>query len=53
MFFFWILIIAIVSIIWSFVSFRREKNRHEMEKAKKEIAKGRVIYYSSSDDSSS
>lgn len=51
---FWILIILIVSIIWALISLKREKNRHEVIKAKEDINKGRVIFHSSSvGDSSS
>jgi preprotein translocase subunit YajC len=47
MIFFWIMIIAIISFLWALISLRKEKNRHEINKAKEEIAKGRVIFHSS------
>ncbi len=49
----WILILFIVSFIWALVALFRERGRKEMDKAKEEISKGRVIFYSSSEESSS
>lgn len=48
MIFIWILVIAIASVIWTLFSYRKEKNRREIEKAKEEMIKGRVIFHSSS-----
>lgn len=53
MFFVWILFLLAVSFVWAVVSLKKDKSRHEVEKAKSEIAKGRVIYYSSSSEDSS
>lgn len=51
---FWITIIAVVSLIWAFIALRREKNKKELNEAKDDISKGRVIFHSSdSSDSSS
>lgn len=51
---FWILIILSVSIIWALISLKKEKSRHEINKANEEISKNRVIFHSSSlGDSSS
>lgn len=51
---FWIVIILSVSVVWAFISLKKEKNRHEVNKVKEEINKGRVIFHSSSlGDSSS
>ena len=49
---FLILIIAAVSIIWAFISLRKERQKHEIEAAKKDLSKGRVIYHSSETKSS-
>lgn len=44
---FWVvLIIALISIAWAFVSLTKERQKHEIEEAKKDISKGRVIYHS-------
>ena len=52
--FFWILIIAIISILWAVFSLKKEKNKREIIEAKNEISKGRVIFHSSDvSDSSS
>ncbi|MEK9176606.1 MAG: hypothetical protein AAB520_04135 [Patescibacteria group bacterium] len=51
---FWLIaVIGIISVVWAFISFKRENKKHEMHHVKKEMAKGRVIYYSSSDKESS
>ena len=51
---FLILIIAMISILWAFISLKREKGKKELRRASEEIAKGRVIFHSSSvGDSSS
>lgn len=50
----WILIIAIVSVLWALVSLKKERNKREIIDAKNEISKGRVIFHSSDiSDSSS
>jgi len=44
---FWaVIIIAAISIALSFVSFKKERQKHEIEEAKKDISRGRVIYHS-------
>lgn len=48
MFLFWMLVIAIVSIIWAIASFVRERNKKELTQASEEISKGRVIFHASS-----
>lgn len=48
MFLFWIVVIAIVSIIWAIISFVKERNKKELTHASEEISKGRVIFHSSS-----
>lgn len=55
MFFFWIVVIGIISVVWAAVTLKRERNRKEIEKAREDIAKGRVVFHSSeaSDSSSS
>lgn len=55
MFIFWMVLIAIVSVVWAVVSFIKEKNKKELEVASEEMTKGRVIFHSSSvaDSSSS
>lgn len=44
---FWIILIAIISITWAYYSILKERQRHEIEKAKKEMETGRVIFHSS------
>jgi hypothetical protein len=44
----WMILILGVSILWAYYSLRRERQRHEIEKAKKEMSTGRVIFHSSS-----
>ncbi len=55
MFIFWIVVIVFISIVWAAVSLKKEKTRHEIDKVKKEMAKGKVIFHSSevSDSSTS
>ncbi|MBI2621530.1 MAG: hypothetical protein HYW63_02680 [Candidatus Levybacteria bacterium] len=55
MLFFWVIIIALISVVWAFIALNRERNKKEMEKAKEDIAKDRVVFHSSdvSDSSSS
>jgi hypothetical protein len=45
--FFWIIILAIISVVWAYYSMLKERQRHEIEKAKKEMETGRVIFHSS------
>jgi hypothetical protein len=52
MFWIWVLIIAVISFIWAVISYIREKERKEIDSAREEIAKGRVIYHSSDASSS-
>lgn len=47
MFFFWVLVIAGVSIIWAALAFFKEKNKKELNGAKEKMAQGRVIFHSS------
>ena len=47
MLFFWVLVIAGVSIAWAFFAFFKEKNKKELEAAKEKMAQGRVIFHSS------
>ncbi len=48
MIFFWIILIAVVSIFWAIFSYQKEKNKKELKEASREITKGRVIFHSSS-----
>lgn len=48
LFIFWIIILAIISVVWAYYSMLRERQRHEIEKAKEEMESGRVIFHSSS-----
>jgi cell division protein FtsL len=50
---FCILAIALVSMAWAYLSLKHERQRHEIDSAKKEIETGRVIFHSSSLDSES
>jgi hypothetical protein len=52
MFIFWMILIAIVSVFWAYYSLKKERERKEIENAKDEITKGRVIFHSSSADDS-
>jgi len=47
MFIFWIIVIAAASIIWAFFALKRERNKKELEEAKKDITRGRVVFHSS------
>ena len=49
----WIILIAVISIIWAYVALRREKNKKELNEARDEISKGRVIFHSSDSSESS
>ena len=51
MIWFWIILIAIVSVVWAYYSLKREKEKKELDHAKDEMTKGRVIFHSSSDES--
>lgn len=54
MFFSWIVIIAAISIIWALIALKRERNKREIDRAKEDIMKGRVVFHSSdATDSSS
>lgn len=39
--------LAMVSVLWAFHSLKKERQRHEIEKARKEMTTGRVIFHSS------
>ena len=43
----WIILIAAVSIIWALIALKRERNKKEIERAKEDITKGRVVFHSS------
>ena len=45
-----VLIIFLISVIWAYYSLRKERQRHEIEKAKKEMTTGRVIFHASLSD---
>ena len=47
LFLIWMFALAILSIIWAFHSLKKERQRHEIEKARKEMTTGRVIFHSS------
>lgn len=46
----WMLLILLVSVLFAFWSLKKERQRHEIEKAKKEMTTGRVIFHSSSEE---
>lgn len=48
MIWFWILLIAIISVILALISYKKENKKTELKRVKEEIAKERVIYHSSS-----
>lgn len=47
-FIFCILVLLIISIAWAYLSVIKERQRHEIEKAKEDMSTGRVIFHSSS-----
>lgn len=47
LFVFCMIAIAVVSVVWAYHSLLRERQRHEIDKAKKEMTTGRVIFHSS------
>ena len=47
LFLIWMVALAIISIIWAFDSLKKERQRHEIEKARREMTSGRVIFHSS------
>lgn len=50
----WIIVLFIASVIWALLSLKKERNRREIDEAKNEMAKGKVIFHSSDvSDSSS
>lgn len=49
MIWFWIIIIAVISVTLAVISYKREERRTELKKVKEEIARERVIFHSSSD----
>lgn len=49
-----IAVIFLISIMFAYISLKREKNKKEVKEVKEDLKKGKVIYYSSdSTDSSS
>lgn len=53
-FFFIIIGIAILSVVWAYISLKREmKKTGEEKRIKDDLAKGRVIFYSSSESEES
>lgn len=44
--FFSLVIIAAVSVIWALLALKKERDKKEIEKAKEDMAKGRVIFHS-------
>lgn len=48
MFFIWMIIILAISVAWAYYSLKKERQRHEIDTAKKEMSSGRVIFHSSS-----
>lgn len=42
-----LIIILIISVVWAYRSLKVERQRHEIDKAKKEMSTGRVIFHSS------
>lgn len=47
-FIFCLIIMAVISVVLAYYSMLKERQRHEIETAKKEITTGRVIFHSSS-----
>jgi hypothetical protein len=52
MFWFWVIFIATVSVVWALYSIKKEREKKELDHAKDEMIKGRVIFHSSSADES-
>ncbi|EKD85905.1 MAG: hypothetical protein ACD_37C00579G0008 [uncultured bacterium] len=51
---FWIFVIIIISILWAIISLKKERGKREINEARNEMARGKVIYHSSDvSDSSS
>lgn len=48
MIWFWIFTLALISVVWALVSYKKESRKSELKKAKEEIARERVIFHSSS-----
>lgn len=46
----WMFLFFLISILLAYHSLRKERQRHEIDKAKKEMTTGRVIFHSSSED---
>lgn len=53
LFFLCMFALAVVSVVLAYLSLRKERQRHEIDKAKEDISTGRVIFHSSSAESSS
>ena len=51
--FYWLGVIAIISVGLAIHSYKKEQEKHELEKVKEELNKGKVIFHSSGGDSSS
>lgn len=47
----WMFLIFLFSILLAMWSLKKERQRHEIEKAKNEMTTGRVIFHSSSEES--
>lgn len=51
-FFLIIIFLAALSVLWAYISLKQEMKKTEVEKqVKKDLSKGRVIFYSSVEDS--
>lgn len=50
---FWIIFIAIISVIWAFIALKKEHGKKELNEASKNISQGRVVYHSSDSSGSS
>ncbi|HUD44510.1 MAG TPA: hypothetical protein VMR41_03150 [Patescibacteria group bacterium] len=46
-----IISLAVISVVWSFLSLQQSKKHEETKKVKKKLEKGRVIFYKSSSGS--
>lgn len=47
----WMFLFFLISLLLAYHALRKERQRHEIEKAKDEMTSGRVIFHSSADES--
>ncbi len=50
---YWLGFIAILSLGLSLYSYKKEQEKHELDRVKEDLTKGKVIFHSSAGDASS